>query len=158
MTCNTAWRRPAGGMRPSASARIASFPNTRNTTKTLCMPRHDLNRVPFMLTLGKFSIGVGDRFAHQAKGQLRACMMAADAGATVIPVWNKSNREHAIVGSEPAGARAAADQAVQQLGWTLPSHVAADLSNLNPLHRFIEACAFYTLPVPSAIVSPPPPP
>ncbi len=27
-----------------------------------------------MLTLSKYSLGVGDRFAHQAKAQLRACM------------------------------------------------------------------------------------
>ena len=55
-----------------------------------------------MLTLEKFSIGVGDRFAHQAKAQLQACRLAAARGVNVIPVWNKSNREHGIVGSEPA--------------------------------------------------------
>ena len=43
------------------------------------------------LILGKYSLGVGDRFAHQAKAQLRACMMAAEQGVEVIPVWNKSN-------------------------------------------------------------------
>ena len=53
-------------------------------------------------TLGKYSIGVGDRFAHQAKAQLRACQLAAERGVEVIPVWNKSNREHTIIGSEPA--------------------------------------------------------
>jgi uncharacterized protein YggE len=65
-----------------------------------------------MLTLGKFSIGVGDRFAHQAKAQLRACQLAAQGGVEVTPVWNKSNREHSIIGSEPASVRAAADAAV----------------------------------------------
>src|SRR3954452_5160680 len=59
-----------------------------------------------MLTLEKFSIGVGDRFAHQARAQLCACMKAAERGVTVIPVWNKSNREHLIVGSEPNSVRA----------------------------------------------------
>ncbi len=29
-----------------------------------------------MATLGKYSIGVGDRFAHQAKAQLEACILA----------------------------------------------------------------------------------
>ena len=43
-----------------------------------------------MLTLAKYSFGVGDRFAHQAKAQLRACMVAAENGVDVIPVWNKS--------------------------------------------------------------------
>ena len=42
------------------------------------------------LTLGKYSFGIGDRFAHQARAQLRACMLAAENGATVVPVWNKS--------------------------------------------------------------------
>ena len=61
------------------------------------------------LTLPKFSIGVGDRFAHQAKAQLAACMKAVDAGVEVVPVWNKSNREHTIIGSEPVQTRAEAD-------------------------------------------------
>ena len=107
-----------------------------------------------MLTLEKFSLGVGDRFAHQAKAQLRACIMAADCGASVIPVWNKSNREHSIVGSEPASVRAAADAAVQQLGWSLPYHVDADHINLNTVDRFIAASDFYTLDVASAIGQP----
>ena len=46
------------------------------------------------LKLPKFSVGVGDRFAHQAKAQLAACLLAAKAGVEVVPVWNKSNREH----------------------------------------------------------------
>ena len=57
--------------------------------------------MPASLTLPKYSIGVGDRFAHQAKAQLQACIDAAGEGVDVIPVWNKSNREPAIVGSEP---------------------------------------------------------
>lgn len=104
-----------------------------------------------MLTLEKFSIGVGDRFAHQAKAQLQACLMAAARGVTVIPVWNKSNREHGIVGSEPASVRAAADQAVRQLGWKQPYHVDADHINLSTVDRFIDASDFYTLDVAAAI-------
>jgi hypothetical protein len=107
-----------------------------------------------MLTLEKFSLGVGDRFAHQAKAQLKACQMAADRGARVIPVWNKSNREHGIVGSEPASVRAAADQAVSQLGWTQSYHVDADHINLATVDRFIDASDFYTLDVAAAIGEP----
>ena len=70
------------------------------------------------LELPRFSVGVGDRFAHQAKAQLQACIMAMDAGVEVVPVWNKSNREHTIIGSEPSQTRAAADEAVKELGWT----------------------------------------
>ena len=53
------------------------------------------------LTLNKYSVGTGDRFAHQAKAQLQACVKALDHGVEVVPVWNKSNREHMIIGSEP---------------------------------------------------------
>src|SRR5215471_1642578 len=110
-----------------------------------------------MLTLEKFSLGVGDRFAHQAKAQLRACQMAAEKGVTVIPVWNKSNREHNIVGSEPGSVRAAADAAVQELNWKLPYHVDADHINLTTVDRFIDASDFYTIDVASAIGQPAPP-
>ena len=46
------------------------------------------------MILEKYSIGVGDRFAHQAAAQLQACVKLAEQGIEVIPVWNKSNREH----------------------------------------------------------------
>ncbi|MEO8595312.1 MAG: tagaturonate epimerase family protein [Candidatus Solibacter sp.] len=104
-----------------------------------------------MLTLDKYSIGVGDRFAHQALAQLQACMMAAARGVNVIPVWNKSNREHGIVGSEPSSVRAAADAAVTQSGWKLPYHVDADHINLTTVDRFIDASDFYTLDVAASI-------
>jgi hypothetical protein len=94
---------------------------------------------------------VGDRFAHQAKAQLRACQMAAEAGANVVPVWNKSNREHLIVGSEPSSVRAAADAAVHELGWTRRYHVDADHINLSTVDRFVHASDFYTLDVAAAI-------
>src|SRR5205807_320665 len=100
------------------------------------------------------SLGVGDRFAHQAKAQLRACMMAAEKGVSVIPVWNKSNREHLIVGSEPGSVRAAADSAVNELGWKRPYHVDADHINLTTVDRFIDGSDFYTIDVASAIGQP----
>jgi hypothetical protein len=104
-----------------------------------------------VIRLGRFSIGTGDRFAHQARAQLRACMLAAERGVEVTPVWNKSFREHAIVGSEPASARRAADAAVRELGWTKPYHVDADHINLNNVEGFLGACDFYTLDVAYAI-------
>src|SRR5579863_3607681 len=67
-----------------------------------------------MLILSKYSFGVGDRFAHQAKSQLQACILAAEQGVEVIPVWNKSNREHTTIGSQPPSVRTAADAAVQE--------------------------------------------
>jgi len=108
------------------------------------------------LRLEKLSLGVGDRFAHQAAAQLQACIAAAERGATVIPVWNKSNREHAIVGSEPASVRQAADAAVGLLGWNKPYHVDADHINLSTVDRFIDASDFFTIDVADAIGQPVP--
>jgi hypothetical protein len=100
-----------------------------------------------MLKIEKYTLGVGDRFAHQAKAQLRACQLAAEAGVEIIPVWNKSNREHLIVGSEPTSVRAAADAAVQAAGWKKSYYVDADHINLDTVDRFIAASDFYTLDV-----------
>jgi hypothetical protein len=111
-----------------------------------------LNKI--MAILGKFSIGVGDRFSHQSKAQLEACILASKAGVDVIPVWNKSNREHTIIGSEPASARAAADAAVRELGWKLPYFCDADHINLSTVERFLPACDFYTLDVADYIGKP----
>ncbi len=107
------------------------------------------------MIIEKFSLGVGDRFAHQAKPQLAACMKAADAGVTVVPVWNKSNREHKIVGSEPSGTRAAADAAVRELGWKHSHYVDADHINLETVDRFLAPSNFFTLDVADAIGRPP---
>lgn len=100
-----------------------------------------------MLTLGKYSIGVGDRFAHQAKAQLRACLKAAEKGVEVIPVWNKSNREHITIGSEPSSVRAAADVAVRELQWTKSYHADADHIRLGTVDRFIPHSDFFTIDV-----------
>src|SRR6476659_9612562 len=99
------------------------------------------------LTLEKYSLGVGDRFAHQAGAQLRACILAAEHGAEVIPVWNKSNREHATIGSEPATTRAAADAAVKELSWKKPYHVDADHIRLETVDRYVPHADFYTIDV-----------
>src|SRR6266568_4384765 len=100
-----------------------------------------------MLMLSKYSFGVGDRFAHQAKAQLRACMLAAEQGAEVIPVWNKSHREHTTVGSQPDSVRRAADAAVRELRWQKPYHVDADHIRLETVDEFIASSDFYTIDV-----------
>jgi hypothetical protein len=99
------------------------------------------------LKLSKYSVGTGDRFAHQAKAQLQACIQALAAGVEVVPVWNKSNREHTIIGSEPSSVRQAADAAVKALGWTLPYFCDADHITQATVGRFLDACDFYTLDV-----------
>ena len=108
-------------------------------------------------SLEKYSLGVGDRFAHQARPQLAACVLAARQGTTIIPVWNKSNREHKIVGSEPSGTRAAADRAVRELDWKCSYYVDADHINLGTVDRFLAPCDFFTLDVADTIGSAPAP-
>ena len=104
--------------------------------------------------LSKFSIGVGDRFAHQAKAQLQACIQALDHGVEVIPVWNKSNREHTIIGSEPLSARQAADAAVKALDWKHPYYLDADHITLQTVGRFLGPCDFFTIDVADFIGQP----
>src|ERR1700742_3869525 len=106
------------------------------------------------MKLPKFSVGVGDRFAHQAKAQLAACIKAGEFGVEVVPVWNKSNREHTIIGTEPSQTRKAADAAVKELGWTKPYFLDADHINLKTVDRFIAPCDFFTLDVADLIGQP----
>ena len=55
-----------------------------------------------MKILGKYSFGIGDRFSHEGEAQLDALIKAEKMyGVEFVPVWNKSNREHQIVGSSP---------------------------------------------------------
>ncbi|MFP6880464.1 MAG: tagaturonate epimerase family protein [Roseibacillus sp.] len=107
-----------------------------------------------MKTIDKFTFGVGDRFAHQAEAQLRAFQQLAERGVKVTPVWNKSNREHLIVGSEPAGTRAAADSAVANLGWSSEYLLDADHINLGTVDRYLPHCDFYTIDVADDIGTP----
>ncbi len=109
-----------------------------------------------MMKIEKFTFGVGDRFAHQAKAQLHAFQKAAEQGIDITPVWNKSNREHLIVGSEPSSVQTAAAAAVQETGWTKPWHVDADHINLDTVDRFIAPSDFYTLDVAHFIGRPAP--
>src|SRR5258708_6825875 len=106
------------------------------------------------MILEKFSVGVGDRFAHQARAQLRACQLAAEQGADVVPVWNKSNREHTFIGSEPASVLAAAEAAVAALGWKKGWHVDADHIRLETVDRFLSSSDFFTLDVADSIGQP----
>jgi len=106
------------------------------------------------LKLSKYSIGTGDRFAHQAKAQLQACVQALRDGIEVVPVWNKSNREHTIIGSEPASTRQAADEAVKALAWKLPYFCDADHITLETVGRFLAPCDFFTLDVADFIGQP----
>jgi hypothetical protein len=99
------------------------------------------------LNLEKYSIGIGDRFGHQGKAQLSAIIKAKQNGVDIAPVWNKSHREHSIVGTNPADVRTQADAAVKALGWDGTYYVDADHINLANVDSFIEPSNFFTLDV-----------
>lgn len=107
-----------------------------------------------MLMLERFSFGVGDRFAHQAKAQLRAFQKLANDGIEVVPVWNKSNREHTFIGSEPQSVFDAAQAAVKELGWNKGWHVDADHIRLETVDRFMSCSDFFTIDVADSIGKP----
>ncbi|MFM1996742.1 MAG: hypothetical protein RLZZ111_1129 [Planctomycetota bacterium] len=106
------------------------------------------------MPLPRYSFGVGDRFAHQASAQLAAFERLAAAGVVVAPVWNKSNREHSFIGSEPASVRAAAAAAVAARKWSHPWFVDADHIRLDTVDRFIDSSDFFTIDVADSIGRP----
>jgi hypothetical protein len=99
------------------------------------------------MILEKYSIGVGDRFGHQGAAQLQALQQAEQRGVTIVPVWNKSFREHTIVGTKPGDTRIAADAAVKERGWRSSYYVDADHIGLKNVDLFVESSNFYTLDV-----------
>lgn len=106
------------------------------------------------MKLGKFSIGMGDRFAHQGVAQLRAVMRANQQGLDICPVWNKSNREHIYVHTVPSDVRKEADAAVAKLGFNGKYFVDADHINLTTVAPFVETADFFTLDVAAFIGKP----
>ena len=81
-------------------------------------------------------------------------MRAAEAGVVVAPVWNKSNREHTIIGSGPESTRRAADAAVAEMKWQHPYFCDADHIGLATMERFVAPCDFFTLDVAEQIGKP----
>ena len=81
------------------------------------------------MILDKYSFGIGDRFSQQGEAQLKALIKAREMGIEIVPVWNKSNREHQIIKSLPEDTRCEADQAVKALGWKHPYYVFENIAN-----------------------------
>lgn len=101
-----------------------------------------------MLTLGKYSFGIGDRFSHQGGFGLEALIRAKKSlSVDFTPVWNKSNREHQIVGSTPEDTKKEADTAVKSLGFKDAYFVDADHINMNNVDKFLGASNFFTIDV-----------
>lgn len=105
----------------------------------------------YMKTIGKISMGLGDRFGHQGSAQLKAIIEAGKKGIEITPVWNKSNREHMIIGTQPGDVRKEADNVTAKAGYKKPYYVDADHINMDTVDRFIESSDFFTIDVASYI-------
>jgi hypothetical protein len=104
-----------------------------------------------MKKLGKYSIGLGDRFGHQGAAQLKAIMDAGEKGIEITPVWNKSNREHTFIGTLPGDVRKEADSVTSAAKFRKEYFVDADHINFDNVDKFITASDFFTIDVASWI-------
>jgi hypothetical protein len=99
------------------------------------------------LKLGKYSLGIGDRFGHQGSAQLQALMVADKKGIEITPVWNKSYREHELIGTHPSDVRLEAKTAVSETRWSHPYFVDADHVGMKTVDLFLDSSDFFTLDV-----------
>jgi hypothetical protein len=108
-----------------------------------------------IMKLEKYSIGLGDRFGYEGAAQLRALQRAEALGVDIAPVWNKSNREHSIIGTSPEDTRREANKAVKECRWSRPYYVDADHIGLATVDRFLPSSNFFTIDVADFIGKPP---
>jgi len=97
--------------------------------------------------LQKYSIGTGDRFGCQGKAQLKAIIKAKEENLDIAIVWNKSHREHVIIGTTPADVLNEAQSAIKELNWEGNYYIDADHVNISIIDEFIDSCNFFTLDV-----------
>ena len=99
------------------------------------------------MELEKYSFGTGDRFGKQGSAQLQAIRKAQEQGVDIAIVWNKSHREHLIVGTSQVDVRREADVAVKNSGWPGGYYVDADHIGLPNVDNFLDHSDFFTLDV-----------
>ncbi|GAB1481944.1 tagaturonate epimerase family protein [Treponema sp.] len=101
-----------------------------------------------MKKLGRFSFGVGDRFGQEGQAQIAAAIaIQKETGIHIDLVWNKSKREHSIIGTSPIDQRKAADAAVKAANYKGTYFVDADHIGAASLGPFLDQCDFYTIDV-----------
>ncbi len=108
------------------------------------------------MNIERYSIGIGDRFGREGIAQLRALQQAEARGVAVVPVWNKSYREHSLIGTKPEDVRAEADNAVRTAGWKRGHYVDADHIGMKTVDAFLPSSDFFTLDVADFIGKPAP--
>lgn len=99
------------------------------------------------MNIEKYSIGIGDRFGREGTAQLQALQEAHRNGIEVVPVWNKSRREHTIIGTSPEDTRKEADAAVKGSAWKSSYYVDADHIALGTVDAFLASSDFFTIDV-----------
>jgi tagaturonate epimerase len=99
------------------------------------------------MIIEKYSMGLGDRFGLQGEAQLKAVIKAEAYGLNIAPVWNKSNREHNLIGTKPSDVRTEADNAVRALNFSGNYYVDADHINMKNVDNFIYGSDFFTIDV-----------
>jgi len=98
--------------------------------------------------LRKYSIGTGDRFGQQGIAQLKSVLKAKEEeGVIITPVWNKSHREHEIIGTTHQDVRAEADNATETLNWEDSYCVDADHITKEIVDPYISCSNFFTIDV-----------
>lgn len=104
--------------------------------------------------LGKYSFGMGDRFGRNQLYQLKAIGEIRSLSCFVTPVWNKSFREHTIIGSTPDSVYENAIEATKELKWDQPFFVDADHITYDTVDAFIPYSNFFTIDISSDIDTP----
>jgi len=99
------------------------------------------------MLIEKYSFGTGDRFGKQGSAQLAAIQEINKSGIQVVPVWNKSYREHSIVKTKQDSVACEAAEAVKNNGWEGNYYVDADHIGLSIVDEFIDSSNFFTIDV-----------
>ena len=99
------------------------------------------------MLLEKYSFGTGDRFGKQGSAQLAAIQKINEDGYQVLPVWNKSFREHGYVNTKPSDVLAEAKQAIKDNDWTGNYYIDADHIGLGNVDSFLAYSNFFTIDV-----------
>ncbi len=106
------------------------------------------------MQIEKYSFGIGDRFAKEGRALLEAIIQINKNGLAVVPVWNKSYREHKITGTSPASVVKEATDAVRDLNWKQNYYIDADHIGLENVEYFVEHSNFFTIDVANFISKP----
>lgn len=107
------------------------------------------------MKIEKYSFGMGDRFGKEGISQLDAIIEINKlTGLSIVPVWNKSNREHKIVHTTQALVKTEAEEAVKALNWKRSFYIDADHIGLETVDSFIGHSNFFTIDVAHFIAKP----